>query len=191
MQGPVEMHMTVLQNPNLQLIKLASSNPRHQKSASRRWRLYTLLTGSLQMLISRQTGEINLVTILIRMLVKKPLSLLCLTEGPSIWFACLVAFYREEWEPAAKKDIWQTLHFKDVWRTDPTPGLCPMCSAMMPVNIVGGIWGTEMGGKRGDKVDGFEITSLVGLTLIQMCISCWHSDITWATHCESCPLQAS
>jgi uncharacterized membrane protein YoaT (DUF817 family) len=55
-----------------------------------------------------------LVTILIRMLVKKPLSLSCLTEGPSIWFACLVAFYREEWEPAAKKDIWQTLHFKDV-----------------------------------------------------------------------------
>ncbi len=109
-----EMHMAVLQNPNLQLIKLASSNPRHQKSASRRWRLYTSLAGSLQMLISRQTGEINLVTILIRMLVKKPLSLSCLTEGPSIWFACLVAFYREEWEPAAKKDIWQTLHFKDV-----------------------------------------------------------------------------
>jgi hypothetical protein len=84
MQGLVEMHMAVLHNPNLQLIKLASSNPRHQKSASRRWHLYTSLAGSLQMLISRQTGEINLVTILIRMLVKKPLSLSCLMEAPSI-----------------------------------------------------------------------------------------------------------
>ncbi len=34
------------------------------------------------------------------------------------------------------------------------------------------------GWEEGVKVHGFELTSLVGLTLIQMCISCWHSDIT-------------
>jgi hypothetical protein len=126
--------MAVLQNPNLQLIKLDSSNVCLQEVAFVHFTGWIIADADFKANWRNQLGYNNNKNVSEK--TPEPF----VPDRGTINMICLPACLLQRGMRASSKERHLTYSSLQTCLKDrPTTGLCPMCSAMMPVNIAGGI----------------------------------------------------